>query len=52
MISNGEIRVAKSEGLQWHYLAEKKLSALLRGITSKNNLNRIKEHVKIKVFIM
>ena len=29
MISNGE--------KQWHYLALKKLSALLRGITSKNN---------------
>ena len=26
---------AKSEGGQWHYLAVKKLSALLRGITSK-----------------
>ena len=30
MISNGE---------KWHYLAVKKLSALLRGITSKNNGN-------------
>ena len=29
MISNGE--------KLWHYLAVKKLSALLRGITSKNN---------------
>ena len=29
MISNGE--------KQWHYLAVKKLSALWRGITSKNN---------------
>ena len=28
MIPNGE---------KWHYLAVKKLSALLRGITSKNN---------------
>ena len=38
MISNGE--------KQWHYLPVKKLSTLLRGITSKNNgdfycLNRI-----------
>ena len=30
MISNGE---------KWHYLAVKKLSALLRGITSTNNGN-------------
>ena len=40
MISNGEIREGHegmSEGQQWHYLAVKKLSALLRGITSKNN---------------
>ena len=53
----------------WHYLAVKKLSVLLRGITSKHygyffvgiicipleqktNLNRIKEYVKIKIFIM
>ena len=53
----------------WHYLAVKRLSALLRGITSKyhgdfyclnwfhsfateKNFNRIKEHVKIKIFIM
>ena len=28
---------AKSEGRQWHYLAVKKLSVLLRGIASKNN---------------
>ena len=28
---------AKSEGGQWHYLAVKKLSALLRGITSKHH---------------
>ena len=34
MISNGEKRKAKSEG-QWHYLAVKRLLALLRGITSK-----------------
>ena len=35
MISNGEkLREAKSKG-QWNYLAVKKLSALLRGITSK-----------------
>ena len=52
MISNGEIRKwleilamqveskgcqAKSEGRWWHYLAVKKLSALLRGITSKHH---------------
>ena len=51
----------------WHYLGLKKLSALLRETTSKNNgdfyylscphslktnLNRIKEHVKIKIFVM
>ena len=45
MSSNGEKgRVAKSEGCeakseerrQWHYFAVKKLSALLRGITSKH----------------
>ena len=37
MISNGEkLRGAKSEA-QWHYLVVKKLSALLRGFTSKNN---------------
>ena len=29
MISNREKREAKSEGQQWHYLAVKKLSALL-----------------------
>ena len=42
MISNGEKgqvrREAKSEE-QWHYLALKKLSALLRGITSKHHGN-------------
>ena len=27
---------AMSEGRQWHYLSVKKLSALLRGITSKH----------------
>ena len=37
MISNEEILEANSEGRQWHYLAVKKLSALLRGIASKNN---------------
>ena len=58
MISNAEI--------QWHYLAVKKLSPLLRGITSKHhgnfyclncflsfateNFNRIKKYVKIKIF--
>ena len=36
MILNGQIRVAKSKGQQWHDLAVKKLSALLRGVTSKN----------------
>ena len=59
MISNGE---------KWHYLAVKKLSALLRGITSwravllfelssclqnkKKNFTRIKKYVKIKIFVM
>ena len=60
MISNGE--------KQWHYLAVKKLPALLKGITSKQhgnfyylncfhsfakktNFNRIKEYVKIKIFV-
>ena len=28
---------ANSEGKQWHYLKAKKLSALLRGITSKHH---------------
>ena len=37
MISNGEKREAKSKGRLWYYLAVKKLSALLRGITSKND---------------
>ena len=55
---------------QRHYLAVKKLSALLRGITSKHHgdfycqncfhsfattkkiFNRIKEHVKIKIFVI
>ena len=35
MIPNGEGHEARSEGRQWHYLAVKKLSALLRGIASK-----------------
>ena len=50
----------------WRYLAVKKLSALLRGITSqhndnfycclhsfrrKTNLNHIKTYVKIKIFV-
>ena len=63
MISNGEKRVAKSEGRRWHYLAVKKQSALLTGITSKHysglhcfrtktNLNCTKEYVKIKIFVM
>ena len=67
MISNGDIREAKSEGRQWHYLAVKKLSALLRGINSKHhgnfyclncfhsfateNFNCIKEYAKIKIFV-
>ena len=39
MISNGEKREAKSEGRQrqWHYLAVKEFSAILREITYKNN---------------
>ena len=37
VISNGEIRRVKSEGQRWHYLAVEKLSALLRGITSKDH---------------
>ena len=37
MIPNGGKCKAKSEGQQWHYLALRKLSALLRGITSKHN---------------
>ena len=37
MISKGKkLREANSEE-RWHYLAVKKLSALLRGITSKNS---------------
>ena len=37
MIPNGEKRDAKSEGQRWQYVAVKKLSGLLRGVTSKNN---------------
>ena len=37
MISNGEEREAKSEGRRCHYFAVKKLSSILRGITSQNN---------------
>ena len=37
MISNEEIHVAESKGRQWHYLSVRKLSALLRGITPKND---------------
>ena len=37
MISNREKLYAKSEGLQWHYLAVKDISALLRRIKSKTN---------------
>ena len=51
----------------WHYLAVKKLSALLRGITSKHDgdfyclnylhsfrtkVNQIKKYAKIKIFVM
>ena len=36
MVLNGEKREAKSEG-QWHYLAVKKLSTLLRGETYKHH---------------
>ena len=35
--AKSEGRVAKSEGQEWNYLAVKKLSVLLRGITSNNN---------------
>ena len=76
MIPNGKKPRVKSEGCetnskrqQWHYLEVKKLSALLRGITQKNNgdfhclsclhsfrtkkkLNRIKNYVKTKIFVM
>ena len=31
------LMIPNGEGQWWHYLAVKKLSALLRGITSKNN---------------
>ena len=37
MIPNGEKRKAKSEEQLFHYLVVKKLSALLRGITSKES---------------
>ena len=37
MIPNGEKREATFGGQRWHYLGVKKLSALLRRITSKNN---------------
>ena len=33
MISNEEGNETKSEGRQWHYLAVRKLSTLLKGIT-------------------
>ena len=39
MIWSLEICVAKSEGRQWHYLAVKELSVLLRGITSQYHGN-------------
>ena len=37
IISNREKREAKSEGRLWHYLAVKKLSALLREINSEHH---------------
>ena len=37
MISNGQKRKTITEGWLWHYLGVKKLSALLRKVTSKNN---------------
>ena len=37
MIPKGEGHKVKSQGRRWHYLAVKKLSALLKGITLKNN---------------
>ena len=39
IIANGEKHETKPEGRRWHYLAVKKLSALLRGVKSKNNGN-------------
>ena len=61
------LMIPNGEGRRWHYLAVKKISALLRGITSKKwfvvriafipseqktNLNRIRKYVKIKIFVM
>ena len=54
MALNGEKREAKSKG-RWHYLAAKKLSAFLRGITSKhygefsclNSKNQLESHKKV-----
>ena len=37
VLSNPKAMQAKSKGRQWRYLAAKKLSALLRGITSKHH---------------
>ena len=45
MLANGEkcerskilATQGRPEGQQWHYLAAKKLSALLRGLTSKHH---------------
>ena len=37
MISNGEGGVANSKGQRWHFLAVKKLLALLIGITFKHH---------------
>ena len=58
MISSGEIRKGKSKGQRCHYLAVKKLSALLRRVISKHHgdyycLNcvhhvHMKKYVKIK----
>ena len=65
---NQVILLMISIGEGWHYLAEKKLSALLRGVTKimvifigwvvfirleqKTNLTLIKKYVKIKIFVM
>ena len=37
MISNGGKRSGNSEGRHWHYLSGKKISGLLRKITSNKN---------------
>ena len=56
------LMIANGKG-QWHNLVVKKLSVLVRGIKCivwitfislefKANLNRIKEYVKVKIFVM